>query len=109
MKCASAQGPRALVRDRVKRTFGRPTKSTVGFQSEELLQTTPPETLQIAAGAHVPWLHINNRHFEGIVAAAECQGVGSLFTQRRALGNGVETYLSPTLGVTRFWPKGFDA
>jgi hypothetical protein len=63
----------------------------------------------MTAGARISWLHINKLHFEGTVAAAECQGVAGLFTQRRALGNREETYLSPTLGVTRIWPKGFDA
>ena len=74
-----------------------------------LLQCGHPERQRMAADARISWLHIGKLYFEGTVAAAACQGVGSLFTQRRALGNREETYLSPTLGVTRFWPKGFGA
>ena len=56
----------------------------------------------MAACARISWLHINKLHFEGTVAAAECQVVGSLFTQRQASGNREEIYLSPTLVVTHF-------
>ena len=56
----------------------------------------------MAACARISWLHINTLHSEGTVADAECQGVGSLFTQRQASGNREEIYLTPTLVVTRF-------
>ena len=63
----------------------------------------------MAAWARISWLHINTLHYEGTVAYAECQAAGFLFTQRQTSGNREEIDLTPTLVVTRFWPKGFDA
>ena len=47
-------------------------------------------------GARTSRLNVGKVHFADTAAAAECQGVGSLFAERQASGNREETYPSPT-------------